>query len=53
MNEMERIGSTDNVRIITQLDRFRGGYAGTDNCFSARRYLVLYDDDLYTITQTC
>ena len=50
MNEMERIGSTDNVRIITQLDRFRGGYAGTDNWFSARRYLVLYDDDLYTIS---
>ena len=50
MNEMERIGSTDNVRIITQLDRFRGGFSGTDNWFSARRYLVLYDDDLYTIS---
>ena len=49
MNEMERIGSTDNVRIITQLDRYKGGYAGTDNWTTARRYLVLYDDDLYSI----
>jgi len=49
MNEMERIGSTDNVRIITQIDRFKGGFSGNDNWTSARRYLVLYDDDLYNI----
>jgi len=49
MNEMERIGSTDNVRIITQLDRFRGGFAGDENWNSARRYLVTYDDNLSAI----
>ena len=49
MNEMERIGSTEQVMIVTQLDRFNGGYKGTDNWHSARRYLVTYDDDINSI----
>ena len=49
LNEMERIGSTENVRIVSQIDRYRGGFSGDGNWYSARRYLVLYDDDLNTI----
>lgn len=49
MNEMERIGSTDQVMIVTQIDRFRGGFTGTENWHSTRRYLVTYDDDLNAI----
>ncbi len=46
LNEMERIGSTEQVRIVSQIDRFRGGYSSDNDWYSARRYLVLYDDDL-------
>lgn len=46
LNEMERIGSTENVRIVSQIDRFRGGFSGDSNWSNTRRYLVLYDDDL-------
>jgi hypothetical protein len=49
LNEMERIGSTENVRIVSQIDRFRGGYSGDGNWHNARRYLVLYDDDLNSL----
>jgi len=49
LNEMERIGSTDQVMIVTQLDRFRGGYSGDENWHSTRRYLVTYDDNLNAI----
>lgn len=49
LNEMERVGSTDNVRIVVQLDRFRGGFKGDEDWSSTRRYLVKYDDDLNAI----
>ena len=28
LNEAERVGSTDNVQIVAQIDRYRGGYQG-------------------------
>jgi hypothetical protein len=46
MNEAERIGSTDNVKVVAQLDRYRGGYSGDGNWTSAKRYLITQDDDL-------
>jgi hypothetical protein len=49
LNEMERIGSSPDVKIVTQIDRFRGGFNGDGDWRSTRRYLVLYDDDLNTI----
>ncbi len=49
LNEMEMIGSTDQVMIVSQVDRFRGGYSGDGNWDSTRRYLVTYDDDLNNI----
>jgi len=46
LNEMEMIGSTDQVMIVSQVDRFHGGYSGDGNWDSTRRYLVTYDNDL-------
>ncbi len=49
LNEVERIGSTDKVTIVTQMDRFRGGYQGVDDWRTTRRYLVTQDNDLNRI----
>ena len=50
LNEMERsYASTDQVMVVAQIDRYKGGYSGTENWSSARRYLVMPDDDLSTV----
>ncbi|MEN8172561.1 MAG: clostripain-related cysteine peptidase [Chloroflexota bacterium] len=49
LNEAERIGSSENVHIVAQIDRFRGGYAGDGNWVSGRRYYVTQDSDLERI----
>ena len=49
LNEAEMIGSTDQVMIVSQMDRFRGGYSGDGDWSSTRRYLVTYDNDLNRI----
>lgn len=49
LNEAERVGSSDNVQIVAQLDRFSSGFAGDGNWSSARRYYVTRDNDLQTI----
>jgi hypothetical protein len=48
-NEAERIGSSDHVQIVSQLDRFRGAFAGDGNWSEARRYYLTRDDDLTKI----
>lgn len=48
-NEAERVGSTDQVRIVAQMDRFRGAFTGDGNWTSSRRYYVTKDEDLTTI----
>lgn len=49
LNEAERVGSTDRVTIVTQVDRFRDGYRGDGDWSSTRRYLVTQDDDLSAV----
>ena len=49
LNEAERVGSTDRVTIVAQMDRFRGGYSADGNWTSTRRYLVTQDDDLNAV----
>lgn len=44
LNEAERIGSTDNVHIVAQVDRYRGGYSGDGNWTSAKRFYVTQVD---------
>lgn len=46
LNEAERVGSNDQVRIVSQIDRYRGGFDGDGNWHGARRYFVTRDDDL-------
>ena len=49
LNEAERVGSSDNVNIVAQIDRYRGGYDGDGNWTSAKRYYITQDDDLQRI----
>lgn len=49
LNEAELLGSTDQVTIVSQIDRFRGGYQGSEDWHATRRYLVTQDDDLNRI----
>ncbi|MGE5248874.1 MAG: clostripain-related cysteine peptidase [Bacteroidota bacterium] len=46
LNEAERIGSSDRVRIVSQIDRFAGAYQGDGDWTGARRYYVTQDNDL-------
>ncbi|MCB0253280.1 MAG: hypothetical protein KDI55_06085, partial [Anaerolineae bacterium] len=48
-NEVERIGSSDKVNIVAQMDRYRGGFSGDGNWTGARRYYVTQDNDLERI----
>ncbi len=49
LNEAERVGSSDRVKIVAQVDRYRGAYSGDGNWTSARRYYITRDDDLLRI----
>ena len=49
LNEAERVGSSANVNIVAQLDRFTGGFAGDGNWTGTRRYYITRDNDLQTI----
>ncbi|MHB0877722.1 MAG: clostripain-related cysteine peptidase [Anaerolineae bacterium] len=46
LNEAERAGSTDAVQIVSQIDRFRGGFRGDGDWTAAKRFYVIQDDDL-------
>ncbi len=49
LNEAERVGSSDRVRIVAQIDRFAGAFQGDGNWTGARRYYVTQDNDLDAI----
>ncbi|HMB23163.1 MAG TPA: hypothetical protein VKP08_10050, partial [Anaerolineales bacterium] len=49
LNEAERAGSSDRVKIVAQIDRFAGAYQGDGNWTGARRYYVMQDNDLNAI----
>ncbi len=49
LNEVERVGSSDEVNIVAQVDRFRGAYSGDGNWADTRRYYVTQDDDLNSV----
>jgi len=49
LNEAERVGSSDRVRIVAQIDRFAGAFQGDGNWSSTRRYFVTQDNDLDSI----
>ena len=49
LNEAERVGSSDRVRIVAQIDRFAGAFQGDGNWTGTRRYYVTQDNDLNTV----
>ena len=46
LNEAERVGSSDRVHIVAQIDRYRAGYQGDGNWSAAKRFYITQDDDL-------
>ena len=46
LNEAERVGSTDRVHIVTQMDRYQGGFSGDGNWTGAKRFYLTQDYDL-------
>ena len=47
-NEAERAGSGGQVHVVSQIDRFQGGYRGDGDWTGTKRYYVTYDGDLDT-----
>lgn len=45
IQEMEFIGSTDQVHIVVQVDRFDGGFDGMGDFTSTKRFYITQDDD--------
>jgi hypothetical protein len=46
LNEAEIVGSTDQVKVVSQLDRYKGAYTGDGDWTTAKRFLVKQDDNL-------
>ncbi len=49
LNEAERVGSSKNVNIVAQIDRYRAGFQGDGDWTSTRRYYVKQDNDLNAV----
>ncbi|MBK8047285.1 MAG: hypothetical protein IPK16_09280 [Anaerolineales bacterium] len=50
LNEAELVGSTDDVIIVSQFDRYDGAFDGDGDWTTAKRLLVLQDDDLDAVS---
>ncbi|MBK9234115.1 MAG: hypothetical protein IPO15_25565 [Anaerolineae bacterium] len=46
LNEVERVGSSDQVHIVAQVDRYKGAFSGMGNWTSTKRFYITKDDDL-------
>jgi hypothetical protein len=49
LNEVERVGSSDRVHIVAQVDRYSAGYQGDGNWSSTKRFYVTQDNDLQRV----
>lgn len=49
LNEAEKVGSTDQVHIVAQVDRYQAGFSGDGNWSDTRRFYVTQDDDLTAV----
>ena len=49
LNEAELVGSSAQVKIVSQIDRYKGGFAGDGDITSTKRYLVQKDNDIYAL----
>ncbi len=50
INEMEVVGSTPQMNIVVQIDRYAGSFTGDGDWSDTRRYLIQQDNDLNSIT---
>jgi len=50
VNEMELVGSNSEMNIVVQIDRYAGAFTGDGDWSDTRRYLVVQDTDLTSIT---
>ncbi len=50
LNEAERIGSSPNVHIVSQVDRYKAGYSGDGNWPGTKRFYLTYDANLNRIS---
>jgi hypothetical protein len=49
LNEAERVGSSNNVNVVAQIDRYRAGFQGDGDWTAARRYYITQDSDFNRI----
>jgi hypothetical protein len=49
LNEAELVGSSDQVHIVAQVDRFEGGFAGDGDWSTTKRFYVTQDADLNAV----
>ncbi|HEX7555618.1 MAG TPA: clostripain-related cysteine peptidase, partial [Leptolinea sp.] len=49
LNEAERIGSSEKVNIVAEIDRYKGGFKGKQNFSTAKRFYLTQDDDLEVV----
>ncbi len=49
LNDMEVVGSTDNVHIVSQIDRYVGAFDGGGDWTSTKRYYVTQDGDMFNL----
>ncbi len=45
-NEAERVGSTDQVNIVAQVDRYKGAFDGDGDWTSTKRFYITQDQDM-------
>ena len=50
LNEMELVGSTSQMNIVVQIDRYSAAFTGDGDWSDTRRYLITKDDNLDSIT---
>ena len=50
LNEMELVGSSPQMNIVAQIDRYSGAFTGDGDWTDTRRYLITQDNDLDHIT---
>jgi hypothetical protein len=50
INEMEMIGSNAQMNIVVQIDRYASGFSGDGDWADTRRYLIMPDNNLDSIT---
>jgi hypothetical protein len=49
LNEAERVGSSEDMHVVAQVDRFRAGYRGDGDWSSTKRFYLTLDPDLNNV----